>query len=87
MIKDILGLNNDVAVIMGANIAGEVARDQFVETTVGMLEYSDIVNNQLGYRCLGLVITLLQLFNYHCFTDSLFPTPTPTPITITMRTL
>jgi glycerol-3-phosphate dehydrogenase (NAD+) len=34
MIKDKLSLTRDVAVVMGANVASEVSKDQFVESTV-----------------------------------------------------
>jgi glycerol-3-phosphate dehydrogenase (NAD+) len=53
MIKDELALTREVAVVMGANVASEVAKDQFVECTVACPD-ADVAN------------LVAKLFHCHC---------------------
>eukprot|EP00596_Hydrurales_sp_CCMP1899_P008621 CAMPEP_0119034876 /NCGR_PEP_ID=MMETSP1177-20130426/1900_1 /TAXON_ID=2985 /ORGANISM="Ochromonas sp, Strain CCMP1899" /LENGTH=367 /DNA_ID=CAMNT_0006992677 /DNA_START=274 /DNA_END=1377 /DNA_ORIENTATION=- len=53
MIQSELNLERGVAVVMGANVANEVAEDQFVESTVGCTDtdVSEIVSDLLDCPC------------------------------------
>jgi glycerol-3-phosphate dehydrogenase (NAD+) len=53
MIQSELNLDRGVAVVMGANVANEVAEDQFVESTVGCMDkdVSKIVSDLLDCPC------------------------------------
>ena len=60
MIKEALGIS-DISVLMGANLAKEVAREMFGEATIGMIANKDHWYDRQAFVCRSCVSDILTV--------------------------